>query len=478
VILIALGGAIPRLSQLGSVPPALHPDEMGTAADASAFFAAPALTYAHERGGTVEGVYVALAAVPLALAKNTGWLSLEAAARLPAALAGCLLILAVAWAGRELTRSWQVAVGAAICLALQPWAWHFSHLALRGTLTPLFVTVGLAAWLRAERSQRALRWGVLGGAALALAALTYPPLRVQVPLLALMIWFTRPREGQERSQILARRWALGLALAGSVILIPWTLAGAGAERLEAVWAWEAEAGLGRNLGRLGKGYVRHFGTRFLFSGSSSRGFAPEGVGLIPRWQGVLLILGILACLFRRRRQEWLLLGLVLLFPLAAAPTRDVPNAMRAVLGIPALALLAGRGWQALAYLLREGRREGLRGAALMFVLAACLGLGAGTTAVHKGRLYFEAYPQREAAFYFPGRRALAERALQLHREGRASSSREPFLEASLRLYAPGLPARREGKRWVMGAGSPVVRLSLSKQGRLRERAFASPAAGD
>lgn len=468
VFLIACAGAIPRVHGLDAVPPALHPDEAATAADASAFFQAPALVYAHERGGWVEGTYVAAAAAPLAVAEGAGW-SLEAAARLPASLAGCLLVLAVAWAGRELTRSWQVAVGAALCLALQPWAWHFSHLALRGTLTPLLVTVGLAAWLRSERGS--LRWGLLAGASLGLAALTYPPLRLQVPLLALALWASRPRGGDSASRV-AGRWALGLALVGSLALVPWTLAGAGAERLQAVWAWEAEAGLGQNLARLGKGYFRHFGTRFMFSGSSSRGFAPEGVGLLPRWQGVLLVLGILAALFRRRRQDWLILGLVLLFPLAAAPTRDVPNAMRAVLGIPALALLAGRGWQALAFFLREGRREGPRAAVLMFLVAGSLGLGAGATAAHKWRLYFVAYPHREAAFYYPGRKELAQRASALHAQGRASRTTAPFMEAALRLYAPDLPARREGSAWVLGSGPPAVLLSLTKQGRIRERPLA------
>lgn len=470
---IALAGAIPRLAGLGSVPPALHPDEAATAADASSFFRAPALAYPHERGGWVEGTYVALAAAPLALSKATGWFGLEAAARLPASLAGCLLILAVAWAGRELTRSWQVAAGAAICLALQPWAWHFSHLALRGTITPLFVAIGLAAWLRSERAERPLPWGLLAGSSLALAALTYPPLRLQAPLLALLLWASRPKPAAEveepRAQVLARRWALALCLVGSLVLVPWTLGGQGAERLEAVWAWKSEAGLGTNLAQLGKDYFRHFGTRFLFSGSSSRGFAPEGVGLIPRWQGVLLVLGILASLVRRRRSDGLILALVLLFPLAAAPTRDVPNAMRAVLGIPALALLAGRGWQSVAFLLREGKREGARGAVLMAVLSACLGIGAGGTAAHKARLYFDSYPHREAAFYYPGRRELIKRAQLLAAAGQASSCELPFLEASLRLYAPDLPVRREGERWILGPGEPTVRLSLTRKGRVRQR---------
>ncbi|MBL4848133.1 MAG: phospholipid carrier-dependent glycosyltransferase [Planctomycetes bacterium] len=469
LIAITLLGAIPRLAGLANVPPALHPDEAATAADAAAFFQTPALTYAHERGGWVEGTYVATAAAPLALARATGWFSLETAARLPAALAGCLLILAVAWAGRELTRSWQVALGAAICLALQPWAWHFSHLALRGTLTPLLICVGLAAWLRSERAEHPRRWGVLAGLSLALAAATYPPIRLQVPILVAILWASRPKPDPERPQRRqARRWALGITLGTVLLLLPWTLSGQGSERLGAVLAWEVEAGLIQNLGAVLKGYFRHFGTRFMFSGSSSRGFAPEGVGLLPRWQGVLLVLGILGCLLRHRRSDGLILALVLIFPLAAAPTRDVPNAMRAVLGIAALALLAGRGWQVLRAVVVAGHQESRRAGLLMASVVLALAIAAGWATSRKAYLYFVRYPEREAEFYYPGRRELIERAALLAAKGQATRCELPFLEASLRLYAPTLPAKRTGDRWTLGPGEPTRALSLDGT-RVRER---------
>ena len=50
--LILLVAAVPRLAWLGSAPPALHPDEAATAADALELPRA-ALSFAHERGGRV-----------------------------------------------------------------------------------------------------------------------------------------------------------------------------------------------------------------------------------------------------------------------------------------------------------------------------------------------------------------------------------------------------------------------------------------
>lgn len=467
-------GLLPRLLWLGSVPPALHPDEVANAADAAG--AELALSYAHERGGRVEGVYVWLAMPSMRLARALGWPSLEAAARLPAALAGCLLLIALAWAAAELSRlgrgrvSWGFVIGATLCLALQPWAWHTSRLALRATLTPLCLCVGLAAWLRAEAAPRPWPWAILAGGALAAAALTYAPVRLAVPWIACGLWFSRDRaSARGREATRALRCALALAVAATLLLLPFTLWGGGASRLDAVLALDPQEPAA-SLWRCLRGYFGHFGPRFLFSGSSSRGFSPERVGLIPHWQIPALALGIVGACVQRGRRGGILVGGLLLFPLAASFTRDAPNALRAILGLPLLALMAGQGWQLMARYVAQGRKAGGPRAALCAALVAGLALWAGWEEARLARAYFVTHPRLEAAFYYPGRRELVRRAAALAAEGRGVTCELPFLEASLRLYAPQLEAQRlEGERWALGpgAGEVELRVELSPEGQVR-----------
>ncbi|HBP23358.1 MAG TPA: hypothetical protein DEA08_36970 [Planctomycetes bacterium] len=442
--LILLVAAVPRLAWLGSAPPALHPDEAATAADALELPRA-ALSFAHERGGRVEGTYTWLAWPGLRLARATGT-SLEVAARLPAALAGIALVAASFALGRGLGGA-GLGLAAALVVALLPWGWHFSRLALRATLVPTLVVAGLALWTGAPSRGRLLAGGLLLG----LGAATYPPARLLIPPLALAAWFALRRE---RREILL---GLGPSLLVFVALLPWTLWGGGSERVDAVAIWRAE----RPLRGFAKTYGGHFAPRFLFGGSSSRGFAPEGVGLVPHWLIPLLIAGLLDAFrrCRRDRRAALLLVWIALFPLAAALTQGGPNALRAVLGLPALGLLAAwgarAGWRALAG--QPRLRAGL---------LVALALVGGVEQARLARAYFVTHPREQGHFYRIGSRelvwALAERA----RRGEGSECREEFLGAYLRLYAPSLATEREGERWRIGPGPTRWTFQRSREGRV------------
>ncbi len=458
-LLLVLAGVL-RGAGLGTLPPALHHDEAATAADALELPGAPALTFRHERGGWVEGTYVWAAAPAVALAARTGSPSLEAAARLPAALGSVALVLAVYLVGRVLGGP-ALGLAAAACLAVSPWGWHFGRLALRATLVPPLATLGVALVLVAR--QRGQRWALAGGLALALAGATYPPARPVAPLLALAFAWA--------AGLPARGAALAAAPAAVVLalLLPWTLAGAGAERLGEVAVWGDGAGPLTCLARAARGYVLHFSPRFLFSGASSRGFAPEGVGLLPLWHAPLLALGCYELARRARggeasaapgaRQARALLAWLLLAPAAAALTRDVPNALRAALALPAFALVAGVGLARIVTLARARRPGALALTALALVATAELGRDA--------HAYFVRYPREQATFYHPERRALALVAGRLAAEGRTVLVEAEFLEASLRLYAPNAARRRHGDRWVVGPGAPTARLEVGEAGGVR-----------
>jgi hypothetical protein len=399
VLLVVALAALLRLPDLHRVPGPLHPDEAAVVADVRQ--GRWQATYARETDrGEVrdEGTYVWLAAPAIGLGDALG-LPVEASARLPAALAGLALVVGAFALARDLAGP-RAAVLGALLVALEPWAVHASRLALRGVLVPPLAVWGL--WLLRRRP-------VLAGLLLAAAAATYPPARLVLPPLALAWVLLGP--APRRPALLALA-PLGLVFAA---LLPWTLGSA-------------------------RGWALHLSTRFLWSGATSRGFAPEGVGLLLLAEAPLLLLGLVAVVRRHRR----LLVWLALFPAAAALTTDVPNALRAVLGLPLLALVGALGARALP-----------RAALLPLLLL----LAANGAWAH--RRYRHDHAEAQARFYYPGRRELA---LALAREPGALLVEATLVRAYVEAYAPGRALRATGAGLVVGDG-PVVGRVLLLDGR-------------
>ncbi|MBX3471667.1 MAG: hypothetical protein KF878_32835 [Planctomycetes bacterium] len=438
-LLLALGLRAPWLDRL---PGPLHPDEAQDAVHAREVLGRPALAFPHEGGGWDEGTYVWLAAPCVALADALG-APVEAAVRLPALLAGLALVVGVALLAGEAGP--RAGLLAALVMTLTPWAVHLSRLGLRAALVPPLVVVGLWALARAEGSTDDPRAGrrraaLAGGLCLALAAATYTPARLVVPLLA-VAWLatTRPRPAPAVAAL-----ALGPPLVVLVALLPWTLGPEGGLRLEQVLALERGAGLVDHAGRAARGWAVHLSTRFLFSGATSRGFAPEGVGLLPLAWAPFLVLGLARAAvgaFRGEPRGRRLLLWLMLAPAAAALTRDVPNALRAVLALPALVLLVAHG----ADLVARRRRP-----LALALVAGVLALGA----VPPLWRYAVVHPERQGAFYFAGRRELALAVGARAAAGEAVRVRGDLVEAYLRLYAPAVRLRREAADLVAGDGPP------------------------
>ena len=72
---------------------------------------------------------------------------------------------------------------AVVAAALSPWSFQVSRLGTDGPMAPVFLVWGVYFFLRSPR----VLWAALGGIGLALAAYTYPPIRVQVALLTIVL---------------------------------------------------------------------------------------------------------------------------------------------------------------------------------------------------------------------------------------------------------------------------------------------------
>jgi hypothetical protein len=75
----------------------------------------------------------------------------------------------------------------ALAAAISPWAFQFSRMAWDPPLGPAFMVWGAWAYLRSDK----LAWRALAGLLLSLAMYSYPPLRVQVPLLLVLLLLGR-----------------------------------------------------------------------------------------------------------------------------------------------------------------------------------------------------------------------------------------------------------------------------------------------
>lgn len=459
--LLALAGCVLvalalRAPWLDSIPGPLHPDEAQDAVHAREVLDRPALAFPHEGGGWDEGTYVWLAAPCVRLADATGWPPVEAAVRLPALAAGLALVVALFLLGRDLGSA-RLGWLAALLVALTPWAVHLSRLALRAALVPPLLVLGLWLWGALDP----LRWrrALAGSLCLALACLTYPPARLVIPLLAVVhVALLRPRPT-------ARQAALVLAPPCLVLLalLPWTLGPEGGQRVEQVLALDPDAPLLDNAWRALRGWAVHLSPRFLFSGATSRGFAPEGVSLVPLAWAPLLVLGLVHLVVRARRRDpgaARLLAWLALAPLAAALTTDVPNALRDVMALPALVLVVAHGADALLARVPAAHR-----APAAVALMAVVALGAALPL----REHALVHPARQAGFYRAGRREVAREVAARAAAGEAVLVRGEFVFAYLRLYAPDLALEREQGGLVAGAGRPRWEVTLAADGSTRWR---------
>jgi 4-amino-4-deoxy-L-arabinose transferase-like glycosyltransferase len=329
LVAIVLAGAALRLAGLGSLPRGLHPDEAANALEALSILRdgrstdgrALPLVFDHHGVDWVEGVYVWLSLPFVALAGD----HVEVGVRLLAALAGTAALVATFFLGRRLGGSRTGLLAAAI-LAIEPWAVHHSRFGDRAALEPLLVAAGLAIGLDGLETRSARR-AALGGAVLGLALATYAPARLVVPLVALSLVLAIDAPRPTKVAFLAP-----LVLAG-VAVLPFALSERGLLRLR-------EIGVLSPLTVLG-GYARCLSPRTLFSGAEGQGFLAKGVPPLHVFEGPLILVGIVAA-WRERRLRFLL-GWLAVFPLASALTVPSPNLLRAIFGVPLLAIFGGFG---------------------------------------------------------------------------------------------------------------------------------------
>lgn len=280
----------------------------------------------------------------------------ETATRVPSAIAGSLLVIAIYLLTR-LTTGPKSAWFAAIVAAVNPWAIHFSRGAWEANVSLLLTTLGSVLFLRKKYWLMAILFG--------LSFWTYQGAKLFTPLILFLLLVLN----YGRQKIKHILWPLGLTV---IMLIPlvWGLGGqSGRLKVLSVFSYRrSEQVVGEILKQDGlthptwwfqlfhfelydqirgitQRYLNHFSPYYLFFAgdwSNNRHSIPY-MGYFHLPELALLILGIYQLLKKGNRSSWFIWGWLLLAPLPAALSRDIISGVRSLPLLVPLTVIIGAG---------------------------------------------------------------------------------------------------------------------------------------
>ncbi len=386
LLLVAAGAAL-RTVRLGSLPPALFRDEAEKAMTAWSLLTMGTDLAGHRWplfiqvfGVTTSAIYQ-YAAIPfIALFGPNEW-----GARMPAACAGiATLLVNHAWMRRE--RGRDIAFWATAFLVMSPWHVFFSRWAQQGIFLPLWLSAAMWGW-RAFLDRR--RWGLPAAALFAgLAVYSYEVARLFVPLLGLWIavLYWRPLAGRWRETLAAA--IVGAAAVAPVVHLLLASPDAAQARFRAISVWQPGMGFGGAAGEFLRNYLSHFTPQFLLLFGDGELRHSAGVGVVTAAEFLAIASWAVHAVKRRKREDLVWLGWLLLFPVAASLTRvGVPHALRCIVVLPILQNMAGDGLWRFLQRFRGTFAEAARHTAMLFVIIGFVPFAAS---------YFITYSTRSA----------------------------------------------------------------------------------
>lgn len=403
LLAIVLVGFILRFWQLGAVPPSPDWDEAALGYNAYSVLKTGRDEYGVWFPRTLRSfddykppLYMYLTIPVVAAFGLETWV-----VRLPSAVMGMLAIVGVyALCGELLRRVSQqkeykyIPFISAILLAISPWHIQFSRIAFEANTGVTLNIWGIYALLRGFRSPR---WLSLSAVLFGLSLYAYHSQRIFAPLLVLAtaaIYWQELRKVRVKYIVLSI--IVGLLVVAPlvpVLLDPTTLTRlrgtsslADQTRLLAnsVEKLEASRQSGNVIGMvfdnrrivwaktLAEGYLSHFSLRWLFlTGDNPRHHAPDN-GLLYLWELPFICLGMVWIYYRGKTLRAFLFGWLLLAPIAASPTTELPHAIRTLVFLPVWQIFAAFG---LVYALRwvAGKPTLIRNTLILFSIIVISG---------------------------------------------------------------------------------------------------------
>lgn len=287
------------------------------------------------------------------------------ATRLPSAIMGVLAVVGAYFLVLELfKKKTMLALLSSLLLAISPWHLQFSRIAFEANTG---VTLNIWALVAFFRGLRSLPWMALSAFLFGLSLYAYHSERVFVPLLLIIVSILWRKElFGDRKKVFV---GIIIGLLTVLPLIPVVLDKTSVTRLKGTSTLSDQTGLlmrsvakleedqkiGNVIGAflenrrfvyaktLFDGYISHFSLRWLFLiGDNDRHHAPDN-GLLYLWELPFLFWGILTIWKSGGKSSKLLMGWLLIAPIAASPTSETPHAIRTLVVLPVLQIFIATG---------------------------------------------------------------------------------------------------------------------------------------
>jgi 4-amino-4-deoxy-L-arabinose transferase-like glycosyltransferase len=292
--------------------------------------------------------------------------------RLPAAINGIIGVLGVFFLARQLCfhfehlRKWKVfPYLSTFLLAISPWHIHFSRIAFEANVGVTLNIWALYFFFKGfyKKGSFLIPSGILFG----LSLYAYHSQRIFATLLVVLLFIIF------RKELLKQKKAVGMFMIALILtiapLIPVFLDPTTLTRLRGTSAWEDTFHFllptierlerdEKNNDFFGKvvdnrrflyvktiisGYLSHYSLRWLFvEGDNPRHHAP-GMGLMYHLELPFFLIGVLHLFKNGGRLGALILGWMLIAPVAASPTRELPHAIRTLVFLPSLQFAVALG---------------------------------------------------------------------------------------------------------------------------------------
>lgn len=407
VVIIA---AIVRFWGLGSNPPSLNWDETSLGYNAYSILE----TGKDEWGKTLPITFRAFGEYKLpgyvyATVPSVAAFGLtEFAVRFPSALFGVLTAGLVFLIIYRLTISVPASLFGGVLLALTPWHFFLSRIAVEANMALFLVVLGLYLFIESIYTNRK-KLLIFSMIAFALTLFTYNSARVFMPLFVTALAFIYRKELlQNRAVVLI---GLSIFYLSVAVAIPLSFTDSSA-RYQAVTILDQGAinrinesrgnsslspGLQRLLYNKGtyfvfeasRNYLSYFSPSFLFvHGGSQYQFSLPGHGLLYVIELPLIVIGLIYLFRRKRGVFWVLLAWLLLAPIPAAITRETPHVLRSIFMLPSFQILSGVSFFAI---LSKFSQNHMRRLIWLCVIALIIMVQGGS--------YFTAYAKEYAKDY-------------------------------------------------------------------------------
>ncbi len=377
VIGVVIIAGVLRLYQLGQVPVSPDWDEVALGYNAYSILKTGRDEYGTFLPLTFRSfddykppLYTYLTVPSVALFDLTVW-----AVRLPSAIMGILAVLGTYFLVKELfKKNLNLPIIASLLLAISPWHIQFSRIAFEANTG---ITINIWAVATFFMGLRKKVFFSISALLFGLGMYAYHSERIFLPLLVLLLGVIYRKEIFQKDKI---RSIASAIIVGLLVVAPLITVFANKSSMSRVYGTsifsnptnllarsiasiEYDQKLGDNIGKLFDnrrfvwvqtllfGYLSHFSFKWLFlTGDNPRHHAPD-MGLLYLWELPFILYGLYSIIkSKEQKTKYLIIGWLLLSPIAASPTTGLPHAIRTLVFLPMYQIICAIGisslWQA------------------------------------------------------------------------------------------------------------------------------------